>query len=73
MCLSYSIYRGLEPRTQLSLEYRSCIGAAHDPKEVKEVRDSGGVPMSRFPQVQYVLCRTGLSGEVIYVSVEKLK
>ena len=71
MSTSRSVYRGLEPRAKLSFKYCSCIGTAHDSKVIEEVRDSGGVPMSCFPKVQYVLSRTGLSGEIVNIPANK--
>jgi hypothetical protein len=43
--------------------------AAHDSEDVQQVRNGAGFAMTGFPQIQNVIRRTGLGGEVIDVPV----
>lgn len=45
------------------------VGPSHHPEDVQEIREGGGLPVPRLPQVQDVLRRAGLAGEVVQVPV----
>lgn len=58
-----------EPRAELRLQNRGGIGPAHYSKVVQQIRHRRRFSVPRFPQIQNVLGRAGLSREVIDVPV----
>lgn len=58
-----------EPRAELRLQNRGGVGPAHYSKVVQQIRHRRRFSVPRFPQIQNVLGRAGLSREVIDVPV----
>lgn len=58
-----------EPRAELRLQNRGCVGPAHYSEVVQQIRHRRRLPVPRFPQIQNVLGRAGLGREVIDVPV----